>query len=60
MARITILVRGLIEVEGDKATCQVYLQLRHFVKHTETDILFGYYTFHMIRSGSGWKIALVC
>jgi 3-phenylpropionate/cinnamic acid dioxygenase small subunit len=46
----------LIEVEGDKAICQVYLQLRHFVKDTETDILFGYFTFHMIRSGSGWKI----
>jgi 3-phenylpropionate/cinnamic acid dioxygenase small subunit len=46
----------LIEVEGDKAVCQVYVQARHFVKDTDSHTGFGHYTFHMIRSGEGWKI----
>ena len=46
----------LIDVEGDKAICQVYVQARHFVTDTESHTVFGYYTFHMIRRGSGWNI----
>jgi len=46
----------LIEINGDTAVCQVYVQARHFVKDTESHDGFGYYTFHMIRSGEGWKI----
>lgn len=46
----------LIEVDGDRAVCQVYVQARHFVKDTEAHTGFGHYTFHMIRSGQEWKI----
>jgi 3-phenylpropionate/cinnamic acid dioxygenase small subunit len=46
----------LIQNEGDMAVCQVYVQARHFVKDTESHDGYGYYTFHMIRTGEGWKI----
>jgi 3-phenylpropionate/cinnamic acid dioxygenase small subunit len=46
----------LIEVNGDRAVCQVYVQARHFVKDTESHDGYGYYTFHMIRTAAGWKI----
>jgi 3-phenylpropionate/cinnamic acid dioxygenase small subunit len=46
----------LIEINGDRAVCQVNVQARHFVKDTESHDGYGYYTFHMIRSGDGWKI----
>jgi 3-phenylpropionate/cinnamic acid dioxygenase small subunit len=46
----------MIEVEGDKAVCQVYVQARHFVKDTDSHDGYGYYTFHMIRAADGWKI----
>jgi 3-phenylpropionate/cinnamic acid dioxygenase small subunit len=46
----------LIEVEGDRAVCQVYVQARHFIKDTEAHTGFGYYTFHLIRAGASWKI----
>jgi 3-phenylpropionate/cinnamic acid dioxygenase small subunit len=46
----------LIEVNGDQAVCQVYVQARHFVKDTDSHDGYGYYTFHLIRTGAGWKI----
>ncbi len=46
----------LIEIDGDRAVCQVYVQARHFVKDTDSHDGFGFYTFHMIRAAGGWKI----
>ncbi|SRR5579885_1270156 len=46
----------LIEVAGDTAVCQVYVQARHFLKDTEAHTGFGYYTFHLLRAGAQWKI----
>jgi 3-phenylpropionate/cinnamic acid dioxygenase small subunit len=46
----------LIDVDGDKAVCQVNVQARHFVKDTESHDGYGYYTFHLIRTAEGWKI----
>jgi 3-phenylpropionate/cinnamic acid dioxygenase small subunit len=46
----------LIDVDGDKAICQVNVQARHFVKDTESHDGYGYYTFHLIRTAEGWKI----
>ncbi|HKD65394.1 MAG TPA: nuclear transport factor 2 family protein [Candidatus Binataceae bacterium] len=47
----------LIDVDGDKAVCQVYVQARHFVKDTDSHTGFGHYTFHLIRGREGWKIS---
>ena len=46
----------MIDIDGDKAICQVNVQARHFVKDTQSHDGYGYYSFHMIRTAEGWKI----
>ena len=56
-----VLSNHRITVQGDKATCIVYLQARHFPRPEEADQkvwdIGGYYTHHLTRTAEGWKIA---
>jgi hypothetical protein len=45
-----------VEVNGDNAVCISYMQARHFKSGQPVWDMGGYYTFHLIRSGDGWKV----
>ena len=51
-----------ISVDGDTATCIVYMQAEHFLRVDEGDNFYtlgGYYTDHLIRTADGWKLTKV-
>jgi hypothetical protein len=45
-----------IDINGNEAVCMSYMQARHFKAGQPTWDLGGYYTYHLIRTGEGWKI----
>jgi hypothetical protein len=45
-----------VEVNRDEAVCLSYMQARHFKQGQPTWDMGGYYTYHLIRVGEGWKI----
>lgn len=51
-----------VEVDGDKATCIVYMQAEHFLANSEGDnshAIGGYYTDDLVRTSDGWKVCRV-
>ncbi len=56
-----VLSNHRITVQGDTATCSVYMQARHFPQPEEASQavwdIGGYYTHHLTRTSEGWKIA---
>jgi len=45
-----------VEVNANNAICVSYMQARHFKQGQPTWDMGGYYTYHLVRSGDGWKI----
>jgi len=46
-------------ISGDRATCVSYMHAGHFLRRDGTDhacFLYGYYTYELLRNGSGWKV----
>jgi hypothetical protein len=46
-------------IDGDQANCTTYMQAGHFMKRADGDFscfLYGYYTYDLTRSATGWKI----
>ena len=56
-----VLSNHRITVQGDTATCAVYMQARHFPRPEEAGQtvwdIGGYYTHYLTRMAEGWKIA---
>jgi hypothetical protein len=51
-----------ITIDGDKATCIVYMQAEHFLANSEGDnshAIGGYYTDQLVRTEDGWKVCAV-
>lgn len=49
-----------VRVEGDRATCIMYVQAAHFLQNDEGDAEFtigGYYTNQLVRTPSGWRLS---
>ncbi|MFN3231121.1 MAG: nuclear transport factor 2 family protein [Alphaproteobacteria bacterium] len=54
-----VLTNFVIEVDGDEATANVYVQAEHFIANSEGDnshTLGGYYIHKLKRHGDAWKI----
>jgi hypothetical protein len=45
-----------VEVNGNEAVCVSYMQARNFKPGQPTWDMGGYYTYHLVRTGDGWKI----
>jgi 3-phenylpropionate/cinnamic acid dioxygenase small subunit len=48
-----------VRIEGDRATCVMYMQAVHFLANKEGDAEFtlgGYYTDELVKRPSGWKL----
>lgn len=51
-----------ITVDGDRATCIVYMQAEHFLANDDGDGSYavgGYYTDELVRTPGGWRISKV-
>lgn len=51
-----------VAIEGEHATCIMYMQAAHFLHNNEGDPEFtlgGYYTDRLVRTSSGWKLCAV-
>ncbi|MEM1436555.1 MAG: nuclear transport factor 2 family protein [Pseudomonadota bacterium] len=49
----------LVEVDGDRARCRMYMQAEHFLTHGQGDPSYaigGYYDDQLIRTEAGWLI----
>jgi len=52
----------LVDIDGDRARCRMYMQAEHFLHNTQGDAGFalgGYYDDRLIRTAEGWRIAAV-
>jgi len=52
----------LVEVDGDRARCRMYMQAEHFLKNDAGSFDFalgGYYDDRLVRTDTGWRIAAV-
>jgi hypothetical protein len=48
-----------VTIEGDDATCVVYVQAEHFLANREGDnyhTVGGYYTHTLVRTAAGWRL----
>jgi len=48
-----------VTIEGDRASCVMYVQAAHFLRNDEGDAEFtlgGYYTDRLVRTAAGWKL----
>jgi hypothetical protein len=48
-----------VSVDGDTASCEIYVQAEHFLHNSEGDdwwSLGGWYSDRLVRAGDGWKI----
>jgi len=48
-----------VKIEGDRATCVMYMQAVHFLANKAGDAEFtlgGYYTDELVKAPSGWKL----
>ena len=51
-----------VTIEGERATCVMYMQAAHFLREAGGDPEFtigGYYTDRLVKTASGWKLAAV-
>jgi hypothetical protein len=51
-----------VTIQGDRATCIMYMQAEHFLKNDRGDSGFalgGYYTDQLVRTPAGWKLCAV-
>jgi SnoaL-like domain len=51
-----------VTVDGDTATCVMYMQAEHFLHSDRGDASFaigGYYTDELVRSPAGWRLSAV-
>lgn len=49
----------LVTLEGERATCVMYMQAAHFLANHAGDAEFtigGYYTDRLVKSATGWKL----
>ena len=49
-----------VAIEGERATCVMYMQAAHFLQQAGGDPEFtigGYYTDQLVRTTAGWKLA---
>ncbi len=48
-----------VAIDGERATCLMYMQAAHFLANREGDAEFtigGYYTDQLVRTAAGWKL----
>jgi 3-phenylpropionate/cinnamic acid dioxygenase small subunit len=48
-----------VTIDGDRATCVLYMQAAHFLRNDEGDAEFtigGYYTDQLVRTPAGWRV----
>jgi len=48
-----------VAIDGDRATCVMYVQAAHFLRNAEGDAEFtigGFYTDQLVRTAAGWKL----
>jgi len=48
-----------VAIDGDRATCVMYVHAAHFLRNDEGDSEFtigGYYTDQLVRTPAGWKL----
>lgn len=48
-----------VSIQGDRATCVMYMQAAHFLRNQEGDAEFtvgGYYTDQLVKTSAGWKL----
>jgi hypothetical protein len=48
-----------VRIEGERATCVMYMQAVHFLANREGDAEFtlgGYYTDQLVKTAHGWKL----
>ncbi|MEQ8716789.1 MAG: nuclear transport factor 2 family protein [Acidimicrobiales bacterium] len=53
------LSQPIVEIDGDRATCTVYMKAEHFLWNDRGDdwhSLGGYYTDTLVRTDAGWRI----
>src|SRR4051812_6031947 len=51
-----------VEIDGDHATCVMYVQAQHFLARGDRDNSYtvgGYYTNTLVRSPQGWRLRKV-
>ena len=51
-----------VAIDGDRATCVMYMQAAHFLRNDEGDAEFtigGYYTDRLVRTPAGWRLCAV-
>ena len=51
-----------IAIDGERATCVMYLQAAHFLHHDGGDpelTIGGYYTDRLVKTAAGWKLCAV-
>jgi len=51
-----------IAIDGERATCVMYVQAAHFLHHDGGDPEFtigGYYTDELVKTAAGWKLCAV-
>lgn len=50
----------IIDIDGDEATCTMYMQATHFLPdETEPYTIGGYYVDQLVRTDEGWRIRSV-
>jgi hypothetical protein len=51
-----------VSIQGERATCVMYMQAAHFLANPEGDAEFtigGYYTDQLVKTPAGWKLCAV-
>jgi hypothetical protein len=51
-----------VTIDGDRATCVVYMQAEHFLANREGDnyhTVGGYYTHTLVRTAAGWRLSQI-
>ena len=51
-----------VAIDGERATCVMYMQAAHFLRNKQGDAEFtlgGYYTDQLVKTPAGWKLCAV-
>lgn len=57
-----VMTNPRVTIEGDAATCVMYMKAEHFLQNDRGDDWFtigGYYTDRLVRTPGGWRISAV-
>jgi 3-phenylpropionate/cinnamic acid dioxygenase small subunit len=57
-----VMSNPIVDLDGDRARCRMYMKAEHFLKNDQGDDAFalgGYYDDRLIRSAEGWRIESV-